>query len=118
MRLVTFLIVALAMGTFGCSSGSKNSGAQAPVAVAPPTATPQVPAQENKVSSATTEWRCTKGVDVRTIQVEGRTPKGCRLLYPNAQSEVATSAIGDAHCIQVRSRIRGNLEKAGFTCTN
>lgn len=122
MRRIMFLIVIFAMAVMGCSSGSKNVGTQPAVTPVSPAATAPAPAQaavQTSTSDSTkAEWRCVKGADVRIIQVESHTPKGCKVYYPNAKNEIASSVNSEAHCIHVRSRIRGNLENAGFTCSN
>jgi hypothetical protein len=125
MRLMNLvLVIPLAVLAACATKEPKVVPASAPAtatatpapAGAPSAAAPAKPAEAK--AAATGDWQCAKGTDSRLIKIEKREPNGCRLMYPTADKEIASSVSGDAHCIQVRSKVRENLEKSGFKCSN
>ncbi len=61
---------------------------------------------------------CISGGDTRTLEMSSGDGKVCRLNYTKAgeTKEVASAAADPTKCNEVRDRIKGNLEGAGFKC--
>jgi hypothetical protein len=128
MRMIlTSLIFGLAL-QLGCAH-TNTASSSAPPATAPATATAAPgaataalngktpPAAKSAAADAENREVCTRGGDSRLIKLESVEPKGCRLLYPNAGNQIAASTVGNTHCVEVREKIRKNLEKVGFKCS-
>lgn len=120
MRLSVILMGAAAILVFGCSTSKKK-----PVDQAAPVSTQQVTSTSQNQTTLPvqgdlqkTELVCKMDGDVRTLKVEDSQPKGCKLFYSNYSSKdpVAWSHMANSHCEQVRDRIYGKLQEAGFKC--
>lgn len=113
MRINIFLLGACAILMFGCSTKQTKQETAAPAVASAKqvVATAKVEAQKN-------EFACKRDSETRTLKVEGGQPNGCKLYYSNHSSKdpVAWSEKSNTHCEQVRSRIQGKLEEAGFKC--
>lgn len=124
MRVTTFLLGACASLIFGCSSLPKNKvdNASPGGALTQQGVTTAQPGQEDatvKAEGQQNELTCKRDQEARTLKVEGSQSKGCKLFYSNYSSKdaVAWSHTGNIHCEQVRDRIQGRLENAGFKCS-
>lgn len=97
-------------------TGTKTAAA-APTAVAkaPSSVKPEEPAK-----TAPTEMSCQNGTDSRFVRIETASPKECKVLYSKwgSTESVATSSSGSEHCEKTVDKIKGNLEKAGYKCSN
>jgi len=126
MRINIFLLGACTVLILGCSNPQKKqtdpaspTGAPAQQLVTPSTATQSGQmATPAKVEVQKNELACKRDQETRTLKVEGSQSKGCKLFYSNYSSKdaIAWSHMGNIHCEQVRDRIRGKLEEAGFKC--
>ncbi len=130
MRLRTYCAIAtIALLSTACAQGAKTADQPAsPAPAATPqaaskAATPAPPAAgapaaaAPKVESTDARLMCTRANDSRLLKLDRLEPKGCRLMYPNAASEIAASSVGTGHCEKVRDNIRKNLENVGFKCS-
>lgn len=61
---------------------------------------------------------CKNGGDERTLEMTSGDGKVCRLVYTKGgeAKEVASGTADATRCNEVRDRIKGNLEGAGFKC--
>lgn len=105
-------------------SAAAASSATTPAAAAsarqvPTSAQIALPVAPAKVEAPKGELACQREQEIRTLQVADSQPKGCKLFYSSHSSKdaVAWSHMGNTHCEQVRDRIRGRLEEAGFKCS-
>ncbi len=74
--------------------------------------------EEYKRSLKNVSLSCSRSNDVRKVEIEAQTPKGCDLYYSVSgnRNKVAWSTNGESHCSDVKQRIQTNLEQAGFKC--
>jgi len=121
MKIKTLLVVGSAFAAVACAGPKKEST----VAVTAPAAqqkTGELAKAANPVAPETKqqipEFSCQRDKDVRSFEIEVSQPKGCELVYSKhgSKEKIASSAHGTTHCEQVRERVRGNLEAAGFKC--
>jgi hypothetical protein len=106
-------IIILALLSFSsCAHTKTQAPVQAPVTPQP--AVVQHPAASDANASKVS---CTRGTDVRTLEVVKKSA-GCSLQYEKfgKTSSVASSDEGQKHCQDSQAKIRGKLEKAGFSC--
>ena len=61
--------------------------------------------------------KCSLEKDQRSLELKSK-EKGCELNYTKTDLTqiVASSSIGPNHCEKTQSKIKGNLEEAGFKC--
>lgn len=123
MRLNIFSLGVCMALIFGCSSQQKK---QSDMASSAPTQQVTTAAQVGQPGASAKaelqkkdELACKRDQETRTLKLEGSQPKGCKLFYSNHSSKdpVAWSDVAKTHCEQVRDRIRGKLEEAGFKCS-
>lgn len=113
------LVVVLA----SCSSASKKSSEPAaspsPAAAAAAKGADKAKKADAKAGDAGSRLvvKCVQGKDSRAITVVP-SDKGCEVHYEKfGNSEVvASSSMGTSHCDEVQSKMKTNLETAGFTC--
>lgn len=144
MKSLLVLSIAIALSTAACSSKPKVEEAAKPAtpavtAAAPAATTPAAPekatakkgkkSKKEKVAaaesadkatataSATGTLTCTKGSDVRTVEVKAK-DNGCEVVYTkNGEAKSVASAVsGMSHCETVSQKISNNLSAAGMTC--
>lgn len=110
----------------GCSSGKKkelapqstaNTGKSMESAVEKKVVVPAPEAREQDTNKDKTI--CKQGEDVRQIEIEILSPKGCKVWYSKfgKKNQVASSINGKQHCDVVRSKMNSNLENGGFDCS-
>jgi hypothetical protein len=131
MRSLPAALIILALSA-GCASSQKTSTSTsapaAPAAPAPKTAStnasPGKAAANNAAAAAPAAAaaagaavKCSLDGDERTLSIT-QPDGGCELHYAKAGNDEvkATSQNGTAVCDSVRDKIRGNLEKSGFSC--
>ncbi|MBX3022499.1 MAG: hypothetical protein KF799_12575 [Bdellovibrionales bacterium] len=123
MRITTVFIAVLAAISVGCASASKTAS------TTPNVATPAVPAKASLAVPAPAKpapalvddkakYACLRGQETRSVKIEMTAPKGCKVFYSTHGNTdpVAWSTTGTSHCESVSSKIRTNLESAGFKC--
>jgi hypothetical protein len=98
----------------GCAS-SAPSPARKP---APRPSSPLPTADADDLPPAHTVTITCKSKQELRVLTNRPVDKGCEVLYDrNGEQSVAASAKSDpTHCDKVADRIRGNLERAGFSC--
>ena len=98
-------------------SGSKDNSAAPAAKPATVATTKAAKVAAEKPAAATGTVTCTHKEEKRIIEVRSK-DKGCETAYTKAGAEsvVATSNSGTAHCMKVQSRIQENLKGAGYTC--
>ncbi len=115
---LSVISVGFAVIGIGCSSAPKAALPSAHGPTSPTQIATAAPVAAAKVATNDNGLTCQRDQESRSIKIESTQPKGCRLLYPNGQTSVASSSIGNQHCENVRNRIREKLEVAGFKCAN
>ena len=107
-----------------CSSKQKEdakaaqSNAEAKVEKAADGAKKAVKEAKNKAEVAMTgDVKCTSGSDVRTITVKA-VDQGCEVIYNKMgqDNSIATGTKGSEHCASVVTKVKENLQNAGFKC--
>jgi hypothetical protein len=119
MRLLFAIAVFTAFASVGCKSNPHKEDGQ-PEAAKAAAATPakDAKAEAAKATPASDmKMECDKKSDKRMLEVRPK-EKGCELAYTKNGQEavVASSQYSNAHCKATMEKIKGNLEKAGFTC--
>ena len=121
MKILVFCLVIAGL-TVGCSSSKKASDgsaeSKASEAAGKMTKSGKATKSTKMAKTKASDVICTMKKDVRSLKVVSKDPKGCELIYGKHGSEkaVAQSAHGTGHCNKVQSSMKGNLEKAGFSC--
>lgn len=130
------IILLLAMIGFfvGCETAPKKDAAPATPGAAPAKGGKAAPAKAKKgfedediskskpsakvEGAAAEKITCTSGGDVRTLEMSSGDGKVCRLNYTKTgeTKEVASGVSDTSKCNEIRDRIKGNLEGAGFKC--
>ena len=73
---------------------------------------------KNKAAVAMTgDVKCTSGSDVRTISVKA-VDQGCEVIYNKMgqDNSIASGTKGSEHCASVVTKVKENLQNAGFKC--
>lgn len=120
MRFKYFLLGGFSVVAMGCSHLKKQEAAPAtPAAPTAEQAAADAKAKAAQEAAKKNEITCKLDNEVRTLEIETLTPKGCKLWYTRSgdRNTVASSTLGNTHCEQVRERIRNNLETAAYKCT-
>jgi uncharacterized protein YceK len=111
MKVVSLVVMALAVTLIGCSSKNKSADKK----------------EDNKKVEATTEAKtatlgkadvtCKLGQYVRQMTIEN-TKEGCNLKYSKdgETRSIAEGSAGSTYCQEVLDRVKGNLVEKGFTC--
>jgi hypothetical protein len=115
LALVVFASFAVA-----CASGPKKGSAQdnAAASAQKPNTAQTAPSQVDNVgTSGELELKCKRGNDERTMTIVPKA-QGCQLFYQKfgKGQVVASSEVTQSYCENVRSKMKANLEKAGFKC--
>lgn len=123
MRSEILFFLGLLIASSACSHAKKqNMAISSPPAV--PTVSAQTPVAPKLETPAKKEdlkqmISCKRDKEIRTIEIEPQTPKGCHVWYSKngSRNTIASSKLGNSHCENIQSRIKSNLEEAKFTCT-
>lgn len=108
MRAIIFLLGA-SLFFFGCSHATK---VQEPAVAKDAVKTAETAKQQATVS-------CALSGTTRTLRIESVQPQGCKLFYSNYKGNdpVASSEVSSTRCENIRDRIMGKLEAAGYKCS-
>jgi hypothetical protein len=116
------LIAALTVVTVGCSSAPKKQAAAKPPTVKAVSLDPKDKSAEAAPKSTVEAANeptvtCVYGSTKREISVLVK-DGGCTVTYAKDgnTSEIATGSATSSKCADVQKVVRGNLEKAGYTC--
>jgi len=120
------LVSAVAIFALSCSSSKKMEGPAKPEATEKKVTT-EVKKGADKAKATFSSKKTVAGIDTVTCKIDGDTrvievakfeKAGCEVFYTKmGNKESKASAAWDvAYCQSVADRMRGNLEKAGFTC--
>lgn len=118
MKLFFALLVTVLVS--GCASEQKSTSiAKEKSEVKPTTASNVTMSKEYKAAMNKKELSCTRTPDVRKVEIEEQSPKGCEVWYSSYgnRNKVAWSANGTSHCQGVQKKIQTNLEQAGYKCS-
>jgi len=121
MKTKLFFAVVLGLTLSACSSSKKDvneSSAGEKVEEAAKEVTKTAQEATSKAKAAVSgEATCKLGGDTRTIAVNS-VDKGCEVIYTKfgEPSSIASGSSGSDHCVNVVSKVRENLENAGFKC--
>jgi len=104
-RLI-LISVTTALMNFACTSASKN--------------TTNTNATKDQITSSlmkANKMECAQGHDIRWLELRGK-DRGCELSYTKhgQAAIVSTAHHGTGYCKNTLTRIKGNLENAGYTC--
>lgn len=119
MRQLSFIILAAALISTGCSHKDKKP--DAPL-MADAKATAQKTAEKakgevKKATSSDTKVECSVKGDERILEVRDK-GKGCELAYTKAGKEgvVASAANGKEYCSKALEKLREKLKGSGYVC--
>lgn len=119
----TQILIAVFLGlTLGaCSSSKKNAEESATEKVEQAAEGAKETAKDAKDAAKAAldgEVTCTSGKDVRTIGVKALESGGCEVMYTKfgEATSVASGSKGSDHCSSVVTKIKDNLQNAGFKC--
>lgn len=123
MRKQLLITILLSLSIGACSSSKKSAEqkaeeAGAAVEQASKDAKDAAQTGKDKAKAALEgETTCKNGQDVRTIGVSA-SGEGCEVMYTkfNESTSVASGSKGSDHCSNVVSKIKENLQNAGFKC--
>ncbi|HAG91356.1 MAG TPA: hypothetical protein DCL41_05765 [Bdellovibrionales bacterium] len=121
MKTQLLLAVFLGLALSACSSSKKNDSESKVEEKMEKAAESTKETAKKMVNEAKAkmdgETQCKLGGDVRTIGVKA-VDNGCEVIYTKfgESNSIASGSKGSEHCVNVVSKVKDNLENAGFKC--
>jgi len=111
------LLLTLAVATLFVACSSKQKQGDVKSATPATQSSSKKDAKAATTTDASAKTTCKKGKEERTLEVVAK-GNGCEVNYTKAgeTTHPASSVHGTDHCNKTVTKIKGNLEKAGYTC--
>ncbi|MGZ3721935.1 MAG: hypothetical protein ACXVA9_03330 [Bdellovibrionales bacterium] len=117
MRHLSFIVLAAAIFSVGCSHGQKKSEAPPEAKAAAAAPAEKAKTETAKATESSTKVECAVKGDSRILEARAK-GNGCELAYTKAGKEgiVASAAHGTAYCETALGKLRDKLKGSGYEC--